>query len=346
MEKKLFKILFRCDASTDIGMGHLIRCLAVAEELQKQHQIIFATMKDDTNLYIKDKNFKTFLKEKDVSEEVFIERIKSILKPDILVLDKKYPYSIDCLKKFKQSNIRIVMLDNICPGLSECYEIIFPNAHLDKNILKKYLSAERISQVKTGLEYIILRNEILDLKNKINHNLHNPPNILVTTGGTDPEGILLKLIPWLKEMKLKANILILISQAFKYKDELKKIIINLPDNFKVLPYSLEEFKKADVAICIFGVSIYEMIYLQIPTICISHSRENAKSEKILKERYNVFEDLGYFKNITPNILYRAIMKLLADEKKSKILAKRCLNLIDGKGAKRVANITIGENTKL
>ncbi len=341
MEKKLFKILFRCDASTDIGMGHLIRCLAVAEELQKQHQIIFATMKDDTNLYIKDKNFKKFLKEKDESEEVFIERIKSILKPDILVLDKKYPYSIDCLKKFKQSDIRTVMLDNIFPGLSECDEIVFPNAHLDKSILKKYLSAERISQVKTGLEYIILRNEILDLKNKINHNLHNPSNILVITGGTDPEGILLKLIPWLKEMKLKANILILIGQAFKYKDELKKIVINLPDNFKVLPYSLEEFIKADIAICTFGVSIYEMIYLQIPTICISHSRENAKAAKILKERYEVIEDLGYFKDVTLKTLYSAITRFLTNEEYYKNMVKECDNLIDGKGAYRLGQLIVG-----
>ena len=341
MEKKLFKILFRCDSSSDIGLGHLIRCLTVAEELQKQHQIVFATMKNDTNLYIKDKNFTTFLKEKDESEEAFLERIKSILKPNILVLDKKYPYSIDCLKEFKQSNIRIVMLDNICPGLSVCDEIIFPNAHLDKNILKKYLSAERISQIKTGLEYIILRNEILDLKNKINHNLHNPPNILVTTGGTDPEGVLLKLIPWLKEMKFKANFLVLVGKAFKYKDELKKIIINLPDNFKVLPYSLEEFTKADIAICTFGVSIYEMIYLQIPTICISHSRENAKSVKILRERYNVIEDLGYFKDVTSKTLYGAITRLLTNKEYYKSVIKECDNLIDRKGAYRLGQLITG-----
>ncbi len=310
----------------------------MANELQSQHQIIFATMKDDANLFIRDNNFAIFLKEKDESEEVFLERIKSVLKPDTVVLDKKYPYSIDCLKEFKQSNIRTVMFDNICPGLSECDEIIFPNAHLDKNILKKYLSSERINQVKAGPEYIILRNEILDLKNKINHNFHYPPNILVTTGGTDPEGVLLKLIPWLKEMKLKANFLVLVGKAFKYKDELKKIIINLPGNFKVLPYSLEEFKKADIVICTFGISIYEMIYLQIPTICISHSRENAKAAKILKERYNVFEDLGYFKNITPNILYSGITKLLTDNKHYKILVKRCDNLIDRKGTYRLGQL--------
>lgn len=337
----MMKIVFRCDASSDIGLGHLIRCLTVAKELQSQYQIIFATTKDDTNLYIKNNNFSIFLKAKDESEEVFLERIKSILKPDTIVLDKKYPYNIDCLRGFKQNNIRTVMLDNICPGLSECDEIIFPNSHLDKNVLKKYLSTERINHIKTGPEYIILRNEILDLKDKINHNLHNPPNIMVTTGGTDPEGVLLKLIPWLKEMKLKANIFILIGQAFKYKDELKKTIINIPDNFQVLPYSLEEFLEADIVICTFGVSIYEMIYLQIPTICISHSKENAQGAKILKEKYKAIEDLGCFRDITLNTLYNTIARLLQDEKYYRSFTLECENLFDNKGAYRVGQVITG-----
>ncbi len=224
------KIVFRCDGSSDIGLGHLKRCLALAKEMQKQNQIIFATIEDGTNSYIKDNSFEIFFKEKDETEEKYLKRLNRIIRFDIIVIDKKYPYNIESLNDLKK-NIKVIMTDNICEGLTECDEIIFPNAHLDKNVLKEYPSAERINQVKTGPEYIILRNEILDLKNKINHNLHYPRNIVVTTSGTDPEGVLLKLIPWLKEMKLKANIMILIGQAFKYKDELEKLIINLPDNF-------------------------------------------------------------------------------------------------------------------
>jgi len=340
------KIVFRCDASPDIGLGHLIRCLAVAKELQSQHQIIFATIKDGTNSHIKDNGFEMFFKEKDETEEAFLIRINAVLKPEVIVIDKKYPYSIDCLKEFKQNNIKIIMIDNVCEGLPRCDEIIFPNAHLDKGILKKYLPEKQINRVKTGPEYVILRDEILALKEKINNNLHNHQNIVVTTGGTDPEGVLFKLIPWLKEMKLKANILILIGQAFKYKNELKKIIINLPDNFQILSYSLEEFLKADIVICTFGISIYEMVYLQIPTICISHSRGNARSAKILEERYGVIEDVGFIKNLTPQNLYLVIKKLLENKTYYKKIVKKCSsNLIDGNGVKRISNVIMGENAK-
>ena len=335
------KIIFRCDGSSDIGLGHLIRCLAIAKELQKQNQIIFATTKDDTNSYIKEAGFEIFFKEKDETEEKYLKRLNHIIHPGIILIDKKYSYSIEFLNDFKQNNIKIIMIDNICEGLSACDEIIFPNAHLDKSILKKYLSGKQISQVKTGPEYVILRDEILALKKKINCNLHNPQNIVVTTGGTDPEGVLLKLIPWLKEMNLKANIMILIGQAFKYKDELRKTIINLPDNFQVIPYSLEEFTKADIVICTFGVSIYEMIYLQIPTICISHSRENTQSAKILKERYGAIEDMGFVENLNPQNLYLVIKKLSENKTYYKKIIQKCNNLFDRKGAKRIVGIIVG-----
>ena len=67
-------------------------------------------------------------------------------------------------------------------------------------------------------------------------------------------------------------------------------------------------------------------------------------EKILKERYNVFEELGYYEKITPKILYSVITKLLNDKEYHKNILERFENLIDGKGAYRLGQlITGGEN---
>jgi spore coat polysaccharide biosynthesis predicted glycosyltransferase SpsG len=335
------KIVFRCDASSDVGLGHVIRCLAVAKELRRQNNIIFATTENKTNSIIRENGFDMFLKQEGEKEEAFLKRMIPPLKPDIIAIDKKYFYTPDYLKDLKQNKTEIVMIDNICEGLSASDEIIFPNAHLDKNLLKKYLSQEQIERVKTGPDYVILRNEILELKNQVKHDLHTPPNIVVTTGGTDPEGVLIKLIPWLKEMNFGANILILVGQTFKYKDELEHLIGNLPDNCRVMPYSLQELVKGDIAICTFGVSIYEMIYLQIPTVCISHTKENAHDARILKEWYGIIEDIGYIEDINPQDLYAAITKLLTDGIYYKNMVERCGDLIDGEGAKRVGQIIIG-----
>lgn len=335
------KIVFRCDASSDIGLGHVIRCLAVAKELRRQNHIIFATIKDETNSYIREGNFEIFLKEVDETEEAFLDRVSAILNPEIVVIDKKYPYSSTFLNCLKRNSVKIVMLDNICEGLSASDEIVFPIAHLDKNLLKKYLPRGAIERVKTGPEYVILRDEILALKNQVSHDLHTPPNIVVTTGGTDPEGVLLILIAWLKEMDLEANILILVGQAFKFKNELEHLVGNLSDNFHVVPYSLQELIRGDIIICTFGVSIYEMIYLQIPTICISHSRENAYGARILRARYRVIEDMGYAKDVDSKGLYMAITRLLIDKVYCRTMTECCGKLLDGEGAKRMGQIIVG-----
>lgn len=360
------RIVFRCDSSSDIGLGHVVRCLAVAKELKGENNIIFATTEDNTNSYIRDKKFEIFIKTIDEPEEVFLVRLNSILKPDVIVIDKKYSYSGRCLNDLKQDKTKIVMLDNVCEGLSASDEVIFPAAHLDPKLLEIYLPQDQLAHVKTGPEYIILRDEILELKNlsfkktflalpkkyytlypiKNVHASHTPPNIVVTTGGTDPEGVLLKLIPWLKEMDLAANILVFVGQAFKYKKELEPLIGNLPDNCRVMQYSLQELVKGDIAICTFGVSIYELIYLQIPTICISHSVENAYCARILKDRYGVIVDMGNIKDINPQDLYAAITELLTDGIYYKNMVERCDNFIDGEGAKRVGQMIIGVSEKL
>ena len=340
--KNKMRIVFRCDSSSDIGLGHVVRCLSVAKEL-KSHNVVFASAEDPTNSLINEACFELFLKDDDEAEETFLTRMSTVLEPDVIAIDKKYLYQSTFLNRFRQnkSNKKIVMIDNICEGMSAADEIIFPTAHLDKKLLRKYLSQKQIDHVKTGPEYVILRDEILALKDQISHNLHTPPNIVVTTGGTDPEGVLLRLIPWLKDMNLDANVILLVGQAFKFKDELDNLIGDLPDNFSVMPYSLQELIKGDLVICTFGVSIYEMIYLQIPTICISHSLENANGAKILKERYGVIEDMGHVDNIDTGMLFMTISRLLTDKESYSNLSKRCDSLIGEDGAVRLEQVIVG-----
>ena len=42
-------ILFRCDGSHEVGFGHIIRCLALADELKDNHgcDIMFAILRDN-----------------------------------------------------------------------------------------------------------------------------------------------------------------------------------------------------------------------------------------------------------------------------------------------------------
>ena len=324
------KIVFRCDSNNKIGLGHLVRCLAVANHLKRESIIIFATDIDKSNSHIENE-YEIIYKKQDEDENKFLKRINSELNPDILVLDKRYPYNKYILQELKKNSLKIVIFDNNCEGMRECDEIIFPNAHFNLNRLKGYLEDDKIKKVKTGQDYVILRDEIIGVKeNKTNQ--QNNIKIVVTTGGSDPEGVLIKLSLLLKELNIKEDVYLLYGESFKHQNKLDAL--NLPNNFHKLPYSIEYLTGSDVVICTFGMTVYEMIYLGLPTICISHSKHNAKCASILKQRYDALENLGYIKDLNTNLLYRSLKKIQISKN---IPSKK---FIDGKGAVRVANLII------
>ena len=324
------KIVFRCDSNNKIGLGHLVRCLAVANHLKEKLSITFATDIDESNTYIKN-DYETICKKQDEDEREFLKRVNSLINPDILILDNKYPYNRHILQELKKNSLKIILFDNICDGMMECDGIIFPNAHFNLNRLKGYLVPDKIDKVKTGPEYVILRDEIISFKEKALQTKHNF-KIAVTTGGSDPEGVLITLSLLLKELNIKEDVCLLYGESFKLRNELDDL--DLPNNFHKLPYSLEYLTSSDIVICTFGMTVYEMIYLGLPTICVSHSKHNAKCAEILKKRYDALENLGYIKDLDTELLFKSLNKLQVSEN---IPLK---TIIDGKGAIRVANLIL------
>jgi spore coat polysaccharide biosynthesis predicted glycosyltransferase SpsG len=322
------KIVFRCDSNNEIGLGHLVRCLAVANKLEVNN-IFFATDRDVSNFYINN-DFKIFLKELDEDENKFLLRMSNELNPDIIILDSKYPYKRHVLQRLKKNSLKILILDNICEGLIECDEIIFPNAHFNLDRLKDILTPDQINQVRTGPKYIILREEIIDLKDKLSKK-HEGIRIGVTTGGSDPEGVILKLANLLREINIEQNVYLLYGDLYKFKNKLYSL--DLPKNIYILPYSLGCLKELDIVICTFGITAYEMIYLELPIITVSHNKHNTRCAKILESRYTPIENLGYYQDTTPNQLSNALNRILNNKTTSK-------PFIDGSGTLRVANIIL------
>jgi len=110
------------------------------------------------------------------------------------------------------------------------------------------------------------------------------------------------LIDWLKNCK--KNIILLIGEAFRYRNKLKEL--KLPENFKILPYNPIYLLEGDIAIATFGVTIYELVYLNIPTLCAGHTKENATGCEILSKRCEMVKSMGYFKDIKTEDIIKSI----------------------------------------
>jgi len=335
------KILFRVDAGSNVGLGHLIRSIAIARKLKDNYnetEIFFLTRNNQITTDLLSQNeFQYILQEKE-SEETFItDAVKNIL-VDVLFIDKLYPYQPEFIRKI-QKHTHVCMFHNLCDGAFECDQFILPASHFSDKVLQDKRWTTGKVKLYEGFPFVVLNDKILALKRKSNINT-DPMHIVLTTGGSDHKGIMIQLLEYLLDFNEIENIKItaLIGEDFSHHDELEKLRGRLSCIFTVRPFNYSDLPKADLAINTFGVSTYELIYLGIPTMSIGHAKQNARGSYIFAKKYGFTYDLGLFEDLTKHNFLNTLNTLITDPTNLKKMQNKSLGIIDGFGAKRVAKL--------
>ncbi len=269
------KVIFKLKASEDIGLGHLSRMITLGWILKEAGaEILFAINDFEyAKERLKSEDFR-FEENRFDSDEVFVDFLIEKYNPDVLIVDEKKQYSSRDIKRWQQ-HARFISLDFIGEGYKVCDRIIMPNAHF---VPEKYPDFKNIVW---GWDWVLINREVLKLKPK-EHLPKKVDSIVVTTGGSDPTGMLFNFLDWLKGCK--REVLMLVGDAFKHKERLESL--NLPENFKVSSYHPSKLLEGDIAFATFGLTVYELIYLNIPFVCVGHTEENQKSCELLSLKLN------------------------------------------------------------
>jgi len=100
-------ILFRCDGSVKIGMGHVVRCLALADHLKENHgcNIHFAMRQSELGMNKVKESYKVV----DSNEESFnyvkwLSDCISNTKSDILIMDMRDGLKREELRSIKKKD--------------------------------------------------------------------------------------------------------------------------------------------------------------------------------------------------------------------------------------------------
>jgi UDP-2,4-diacetamido-2,4,6-trideoxy-beta-L-altropyranose hydrolase len=333
------RIVFRCDASTEQGFGHFKRCLSIAAQLPPEINLVFASGSTMVAEMIPFPQISLVAKEKLESEELFCLRIATEFKPRVMIFDKKYNYSRNLFTQIKELHINVIVVDHLCDGLELADEIIIPGAFIDPRIFTPYLSQGKIDQVKMGSDYIILNPELPEKSLLHPKKFKEDPNIIVTTGGTDPSGVMLKLIPMIKKLGIGFPVHFLVGEHFKFKAELELLLENA-GNFDIVPFSINNLSSADIAITAFGVTLYELLYLGTPTLCIAHDQNNANSSQRLNEKFPYFTHLGVVNKVDSSQFKTGLENLLYNKSHYNQVARHCFHLTDGLGSKRISQLIL------
>lgn len=313
-------ICIRADGGSSIGMGHIMRSLVLAQELEKNHNVFFACRVDNPlsgkyksgiNL-VKDNGFKVIK----IQEDKLKQEITNI-KADCIITDS---YDVDeeyfniCKQKFKVNGC----LDD--EKICEYFNVDFL---INQNIYAKDLEykVNEDTILMLGSEYIILRDEFKNIPYK---NIKQKLNkVMITVGGSDNHNITEKIIKNLKD--LDCELYVVIGPGFKYIENLKRY----EDNKVHLCFNAnmsELMKKCDLAIASCGTTLYELSACGIPTIGIVVAENQALAAESM-------DKLGVIKYSTIKDLHKNLMKFSYDYRKK--MSKRMRNIVDGKGIYRI-----------
>lgn len=332
--KNKLKVAFRVDASADIGIGHLMRCLALSEELTKKgHSCFFVTKTDNDELAskIRKKNDLFQLNpnldlNQDAEALIKFSNENSI---DWIVTDH-YGIDAEYIQNLKKKNFKVLSIDDF----AQIH--YFSDIVLNQNIGSEKLrySSEKDTKFLLGPKYAILRDQLLTRENKKGPN--DVKKILIMIGGTDKGNLILKILKSLKSFN-KAEFLVVIGPLNPHYDEIKNYVEDNGLKAKVIksPENMADlYLESDIAISAGGTSSYEFSYFGIPNLIIAIAdNQLIISNEFDKQNISIY--LGEKDQFSPEKLQNKFNELISNSSLRKKLSGNGKRLVDGKGKQRI-----------
>ena len=240
------RVIFRADGNSQIGLGHIVRCCALAEMLKGDFEIVFVTVSPSESVKqlvegVSNRIIK--LTEKDGS--VFFE---SIEKTDIVILDG-YTFDSEYQKKIKDEGCKLICIDDL-HSIHFVSDVVINQS---ASVSAKDYSIEPYTKLYLGFDYALLRTPFL-IAAKIKRQIESVNTAFVSMGGADSNNVSSKVIEAIIQSGRFKRINVLLGSANKNIELIKKFSSN--NNCSIKLYIdlnedevCETINNSDVAFC-------------------------------------------------------------------------------------------------
>jgi len=358
------KIVFRTDASTQIGTGHLSRCLTLADEMKKRgadvlffcrkhpgfspefiqnrgHRVVALPKPDTTQTENDGLKHSMWLgvsqlqDARETSEELLTNGFSEDKKADWLIVDH---YSLDARweSQLQDLSSKIMCIDDLADRFHKCHILLDQNLHTD---MKKRYNGKLPAncQKLLGPKYALLRPDFLQLRNKLKNHDGNVNRILVFMGGSDPTNETKKVLEALSRIKKQAiSVDVVVGAVNPFRQEIAAQCTLLPNVsfFCQVGNIAELMLSADLSIGGAGSATWERCSMGLPSILISIAdNQDDLAESV--QRVNAAIFLGKKQYISIDQLASSIQKTINNKLLLQQLSKNSASLVDGHGTERV-----------
>jgi len=339
IEQRYMNIVFRADASKELGIGHIMRCLALSEELIRRENTCYFLSRlenDDLISRIKTNNInfnklngKTTLHQ-DLETLIKFSNNNSI---DWVITDS-YLINSDYVKTLKQHRFNVLSIDDTAD--IHYHSDIVLNQNIGAEKLK--ISAEKYTVLLQGSKYILMRDELLKREEKKENK--KVETILISLGGAEKTDLTLEILHILESITENIEILVVLGPFNTYYEYIKRQIEKSKNKIKLLtsPKNMADvYLEADIAISAGGSSCYELAYFGIPNIIITIAKNQINIAHELNHK-KIGKYVGESNNLSYNKLKSTVDELIHNHPMRKMMILNGKKLVDGKGKTRVAKL--------
>ncbi|MCF6178268.1 MAG: UDP-2,4-diacetamido-2,4,6-trideoxy-beta-L-altropyranose hydrolase [Geopsychrobacter sp.] len=331
-------ILIRADASTNIGLGHVMRCLALQSALQRLNITCifsFQQMPQALKTLIVNSGGKLFpLRANDLSSDAKETlALASELGAAAILLDG-YQFDTNYLKQLHEHGPTLILMDDT-NDRGQLYADLLINSLPQAGQLD-YKQTISDTELLLGLDYVLLRDEFNNIQGPTTKSSKRK-RLLINFGGSDLLGLSLPTTRLLLDKDPQLPITLITGSGFR-DVAAGQTLAARQRNIEYIHCCSEmaqQLNRAGLAIASPGATIYELAVCHVPTIflvCADNQRLSAAAQQEL-DWCRVID--GRQKNQMSLAVSHAIMLWNAPEKRD-AMQEKTFGLIDNLGAHRIA----------
>jgi spore coat polysaccharide biosynthesis protein SpsF len=334
--------MVRCDGGASLGMGHVSRGVAVADQLRDVHGagVVFA-MRDAESAGVAAVRARSYDVEvvaarEDADYGSSLAALVSSHNARAIVVDVRDALSRASLEAFRANGVRVVTIDDGSDRRLASDLAFYPPVPQVEEMDWAGFAGKRFA----GWDWVLLKREFAAAESLAapDHTI----DILVTMGGSDPAGMTAFVVDALNLLPTPVAIEVVVGPAFGRPAALADTAARSRHAVRVShrPEAMAPLMRASrLAVASFGVSAYELAACGVPTVHLCLSDDHARSASAF-EREQIAVSLGVVGNVQPRQVADAVAGLLGDAGRRMKMAARARALVDGQGAARVARLVI------
>jgi len=322
--------LIRCDGGGKFGYGHVKRMVALARALRDSESIgvLFVLHgSSDAADPIRRAGFEVVM----IESQHDLADLIGDRRPDIFLLDGREGPSRQQLEKLSRNIAVTAVIDDGSETRLAADFAYYPP--VPQALALNWTGARTVARI--GWEWALLGvNPHLTASRASSAR----PILLVAMGGSDPEGLTLRAAKALAPLDPFFRIRFVIGTGVKEAAKVAAAVVACKANYETVEGADDlatEYASADLALCAFGVTAYELAAFGVPAIYLGLTEDHARSASAF-EAAGMGVSLGVARHVGDADILAHVKALMNDPARRRDMRHAGLATLDGSAASRIA----------